>query len=119
MNPTLKSEPAPPTAPHPHLKRTDSGETERPPSGQRPPATDPENDADAIENMSTEDEEDLGAAQQESEDEASDPSEQIDPFDWEGLQAQYHDAIAQVQGEEAGLMEEWGQLMEVCPVSLS
>ena len=53
----------------------------------------------------------------------ADPAEQIESFDWEALREQYHQAVNAASEEEAQLLQEWAQLMEVCrfqhPASLT
>lgn len=78
--------------------RADSGETERPASAQRIKAD--------TEQATTEEEDE--------EDEDADPADKIDDFNWDDLQERYHQAIDTVSQEEAALMQEWSQLMEVC-----
>lgn len=101
--PTHKSDPAgtnPDGNTRAPIIRADSGETERPPSVQR---VNP--DANKSPNC-TDDEEEL--------DEEPDPGNKIVDFDWEDLHERYHRAINTASAEEAELMSEWSELMEVC-----
>ena len=49
------------------------------------------------------------------EDSDSDPSERIANFDWDGLHERYHDAINKSKDDEAELLQEWSNLMNVLP----
>jgi len=84
----------------PPITQADSGETERPASAQRV-------NADVAEQLTTDEEE-------EPEEEEADPADEIDDFDWDELHQRYHLAIDTASQEEAELMQEWTQLMEVC-----
>ena len=76
-----------------------SDETERPPSAQQAQHNDHDS-ADA-------------ESESEDEDEESEPADRIDDFDWEDLHHRYHEAMKNCHGEEAALMEEWENLMDV------
>ncbi|KAI4673263.1 uncharacterized protein J4E88_008875 [Alternaria novae-zelandiae] len=74
------------------MRRMHSDETERPSSAQRT-KDEVDDEADA-------------AAEQQSEDEESDPAEKIVDFDWEDLEARYHDAMKTCHNQEDLLMQE-------------
>ncbi|KAI4647767.1 hypothetical protein J4E93_004177 [Alternaria ventricosa] len=98
--PAAKSEPPPSQEAQtvrPPMRRMHSDETERPSSAQRT-KDEVDDEADA-------------AAEQQSEDEESDPAEKIVDFDWEDLEARYHDAMKTCHNEEDLLMQEWDNLM--------
>ena len=100
--PAAKSEPPPSQEAQnvrPPMRRMHSDETERPSSAQR---TKDEVDDEAD-----------NAAEQQSEDEESDSAEKIVNFDWEDLEARYHDAMKTCHNEEDQLMHEWENLMTV------
>jgi hypothetical protein len=98
-NPPHKSDPAG-TNSQPPITRPDSAATERPPSVQRINA-----DVNAPQS---------GPGDREEEDEEADPAEQAEAFDWDDLQLRYHNEITKTSNEEAKLMQEWGELMDVC-----
>lgn len=81
-------------------KRINSDDTERPASAQR--------DSDDSEQHS-----DIEVEQKLPDDDEADPAAQIADFDWEHLHQRYHDAIKTCSDEEAELMQEWSNLMEV------
>ena len=81
-------------------KRINSDDTERPASAQR--------DRDDSEQHS-----DIEVEQKLPDDDEADPAAQIADFDWEHLHQRYHDAIKTCSDEEAELMQEWSNLMEV------
>ena len=100
--PAAKSEPPPSQeaqAVRPPMRRMHSDETERPSSAQRT-KDEVDDEADA-------------AAEQQSEDEESDPAEKIVDFDWQDLEARYHDAMKTCHNQEDLLMQEWDNLMNV------
>jgi hypothetical protein len=80
-------------------QRTDSGDTERPPSGQQNHES---IDDDMQENT---------AEEQDGDD--SDPADMIEEFDWNDLIQRYHAAMNKCTDEEAHLMQEWSNLMDV------
>lgn len=93
-----------PADPRPPIIRADSGETERPPSAQRA-------NADAPDPANVDEEAQLD--DDDGDDDDADPAEKIPTFDWANLEERYHDAINQCSDEEAELMLEWKQLMDV------
>ncbi|KAI4706257.1 hypothetical protein J4E89_008991 [Alternaria sp. Ai002NY15] len=100
--PAAKSEPPPSQEAQtvrPPMRRMHSDETERPSSAQRT-KDEVDDEADA-------------AAEQQSEDEESDPAQKIVDFDWEDLEARYHDAMKTCHNQEDLLMQEWDNLMNV------
>lgn len=98
-NETLKAESVQDEAPQELVPRPSSTDTERPPSAQRV-------NQDAHDNPPSEHEEVL-------EDEESDPAVKIADFDWEELALRYHGDIRKCEGNEAELMQEWEELMNV------
>jgi hypothetical protein len=91
---------------HPHSeasqsthRRTSSSNTERPPSAQQ--SHDDANDQ--TEEITAE----------EGDEEESDPADKIPDFDWNNLIERYHTATNKCTDEEAHLMQEWSNLMEV------
>lgn len=83
-------------------KRVNSDDTARPASAQQ-------NRDDSAEHSDAE------AELEVSDDEATDPAVQIANFDWDDLHRRYHAMISTYSHEEAVLMDEWANLMEVLP----
>jgi hypothetical protein len=86
-------------AARPPVIRDDSGETERPTSAQ------PRGNAATSEQLTADEKQEPG--------EEVDPADKIEDFDWEELHERYHQAIDTASQEEAALMQEWKQLMDV------
>ena len=87
------------------ITREDSGDTERPPPSNQQTAT--------IEKEPRTNTNDNDEKEQEEEDDDSDPSEPVKPLDWSKLEQQYHDSMKQCSQDEAALMQEWSELMNV------
>lgn len=84
----------------PKHKRVGSDDTERPASAQRI-------------HDDSEEQSDIEAQQESSDDENVDPAAQIANFDWEELHKRYHDEIDRCSEEEIKLSDEWESLMKV------
>lgn len=86
------------------ITREDSGDTERPPPSNQQTAT--------VEKEPRTNTNDNDEQEQEEEDD-SDPSEPVKPLDWSKLEQQYHASMKQCSQDEAALMQEWSELMNV------
>lgn len=88
---------------------TSSAESHAPPSAQR---VEEKGKGRAPLSPNSENDENAGDDADDVDDE-SDPAEEIAAFDWDGLEARYHDAMKQCQDQEAELSQEFVHLMQV------
>lgn len=93
--------PHPPSTTNAPTQPIDLSDDKRPPSGQQ--AKRPSEVEGPAQN------EDEGASLEED----IDPADQIDAFDWDALHERYHEAMTNASAQEAALMQEFAQLMNV------